>query len=151
LVAADIPATMALFRDTIRRINCRDYTLEQVMAWAPDDIDESRWARKLSSRLSLVAEWDAVLLGFGDIEEDGHLDHLYVHADHQGAGIGRALVQGLEAAVLARGCRRVFTEASITARPFFERHGYHVLQQQTVVCRGIGLVNYRMEKCFEVQ
>jgi putative acetyltransferase len=34
---------------------------------------------------------------------------------------------------------------SITARPFFERFGWTVLAEQTVVVRGVTFVNYRME------
>ena len=35
----DAPALLALFRDTIRRVNSRDYSRAQIAAWASDDID----------------------------------------------------------------------------------------------------------------
>ena len=38
------------------------------------------------------------------------------------------------------------TAASITSRPFFERQGYLVLEEQTVERRGIRLRRYLMEK-----
>src|SRR5262249_31014274 len=142
----DVLAVGALFRDTVRRINSRDYSPEQVRAWAPDDISEQSWADKLAGRFSLVAEIRGEIVGFGDLEGDGHLDHLYVHADHQACGVGRALLAALEAEAGQCGISRMFTEASITARPFFERHGYRVLQEQVVVCRSVEFVNYRMEK-----
>ena len=41
---------------------------------------------------------------------------------------------------------RLFTEASITARPFFEAEGFVVLSQQVVLARGAEFVNYRMER-----
>ena len=44
------------------------------------------------------------------------------------------------------GLARLFTEASITARPFFEAHGFTVLAAQVVTCRGVEFVNYRMER-----
>lgn len=35
---------------------------------------------------------------------------------------------------------------SVTARPFFERHGFVVLaEQQVIVPGGVALTNYRME------
>jgi len=40
----------------------------------------------------------------------------------------------------------LFTEASITARPFFEAQGFAVLAPQVVRCRGVEFVNYRMER-----
>ena len=44
------------------------------------------------------------------------------------------------------GLTRLFTEASITARPFFEAQGFAVLAQHVVMCRGTEFVNYRMER-----
>jgi putative acetyltransferase len=142
----DAAAIGALFRDTIRRINRRDYSAEQVRAWAPDEIDAASWGEKLAMRFSIVVETEGVIVGFGDIEDDGHLDHLYVHADHQGCGVGRLLLTALEAEASRRGIGRLFTEASITARPFFEHCGFSVLAQQVVICRGVELVNFRMDK-----
>ncbi len=42
--------------------------------------------------------------------------------------------------------RRLHTEASITARPFFERCGFLLVAEQTVALRGQQFVNFRMEK-----
>jgi len=141
----DATAVVALFRDTVRRINSRDYSPEQVWAWAPDEIEQS-WIDKLARRFTLVAETGGQIVGFGDLEADDRLGHLYVQADHQGRGVGRALLEALEAEAMRRGCQVIHTEASITAKPFFERQGYRVLREQVVVCRGVEFVNYRMEK-----
>jgi putative acetyltransferase len=148
--AEDAAAIVALFRDTIRRVNRKDYSAEQVRAWAPDEIDVASWAEKLANRYSVVVELDGVILGFGDIEDDGHLDHLFVHADHQGGGVGRLLLNVLEAEAHRCGIGRLFTEASITARPFFEHCGYALIAKQVVVCRGVEFVNFRMDKRLEV-
>jgi putative acetyltransferase len=137
---------VALFRATIRRINRQDYSAEQVRAWAPDEIDVASWAEKLANRHSVVVENDGVIVGFGDIEDDGHLDHLYVHADHQGCGVGRLLLSAMETEARRRGIARLFTEASITARPFFEHSGFSLIAEQVVVCRGVEFVNFRMDK-----
>ncbi len=42
--------------------------------------------------------------------------------------------------------KRIFAEVSITARPFFEKQGFTVAEEQTVVLRGVKLINYKMEK-----
>ena len=52
----DAPALLALFRDTIRRINSRDYSPAQVAAWASDDIDTVRWFGRFDGRFVPVAE-----------------------------------------------------------------------------------------------
>ena len=40
----------------------------------------------------------------------------------------------------------LWTNASITARPFFERHGFVVVSEQHPVIRGVPMRNYRMRK-----
>jgi putative acetyltransferase len=142
----DAAAIVALFRDTVRRVNSRDYSSEQVQAWAPDQIDIGPWERRLAGRFTVVAEINGQVAGFADLEDDGHLDHLYVHAGHQRLGLGRTLVSAIEAEARRRGLSSLFTEASIIARPFFERQGFVTLQEQVVECRGVKMVNYRMVK-----
>ena len=46
----------------------------------------------------------------------------------------------------AQGVARLFTEASITARPFFEAQGFSVIASQRVEKRGQMLTNFRMQK-----
>lgn len=100
----------------------------------------------LSSRLSFVAELNGAILGFADITADGYLDHLYTHRYYQGIGVASALVQTVEREMIALRVQRVTTDASITARPFFERRGYVMVQPQMVTVRGVTMQNFRMEK-----
>lgn len=142
----DAPALLALFRDTIRRINSRDYSPAQVAAWASDDIDTSRWFGRFTGRYVLVAEQPGRVVGFAELEPNGHIDRVYVSADHQRSGIGQQLLAALVAEARRAGLARLFTEASITARPFFEAQGFVTLAPQVVRCRGAEFVNYRMER-----
>lgn len=141
----DTPALIDLFRDTVRRVNSRDYTPEQVRAWAPDDVDPARWA-VLSDRHTVVAEVDDRIVGFTDMETSGHIDRFFVHADFQGRGVGRAMLSELVAEAGRLGIPRLYAEVSITARPFFGRHGFAVVAEQAVTVRGVSMTNYRMER-----
>ncbi len=142
---ADVPALFALFRGTVHRVNSRDYSPEQVRAWAPDEINPTRWAT-LADRFAVVAEIGDQQVGFADLEPDGHIDRFFVHADHQGCGVGGTIMRALVAEATRTGLTRLFAEVSITARPFFERHGFTVLMEQQVVVRGVALTNFRMER-----
>lgn len=139
---ADCPAMAALFYDTVHRVNCRDYTPEQLDVWATGQVDLESWNRSFLAHHTLVAMKDGVLVGFGDMDSTGYLDRLYVHADYQGQGIATALCDALEKAVPGP----ITTHASITARPFFESRGYRVVKAQQVQRQGILLTNYVMEK-----
>jgi putative acetyltransferase len=141
----DAPALLALFRDTIRRVNSRDYSPAQVAAWASDDIDTVAWFGRFTGRFVPVAEVSGRPVGFAELEPDGHIDRVYVSADHQRRGIGQQLLAAVMAEARRVGLARLFTEASITARPFFESQGLVVLAPQVVMCRGVEFVNYRME------
>jgi putative acetyltransferase len=146
---ADVDALIALFRAAVRRVASRDYTQDQVAAWAPDIIDRGPWLERRGSRPTYVAELDGRIAGFSDLEADGHVDMMYVHPDFAGRGVAGALLRHVEAEARARNLARLFTEASITARPFFERYGFRVLAPQTVSLRGQDFVNYRMEKALD--
>lgn len=140
---ADLAEMAALFYDTVHTVNAADYTPRQLDAWATGQVDLDAWDGSLRAHLSLVAEENGRIIGFGDLDAaSGYLDRLYVHKDYQRQGVASALCDRLEAA--AEG--RVYTHASITARPFFEKRGYCVQKQQQVERRGELLTNFVMEK-----
>lgn len=142
--SSDCPALAELFYQTVHRVNARDYDEIQLDAWATGQVDEAAWDQSFRSHHTLVALGKAGdVLGFGDMDDAGYLDRLYVHWAHQGEGIATALCDALEAACPAPAFR---THASITARPFFEKRGYRVLRAQQVERRGAVLTNYVMEK-----
>ena len=139
----DLDALLKLFYDTIHSVNLGDYTLKQVNAWADGHPDRAAWARSLEEHFTLVALEGGAIAGFGDIDETGYLDRLYVHKDFQRRGVATALCDRLEAHVQGRA---VSVHASITAQPFFSRRGYRLLRAQTVWRKGVPLVNFVMEK-----
>jgi len=54
----------------------------------------------------------------------------------------------VEEQALKLGFKRIYTEASRTARPFFERKDFRVIARQTVEKRGQSLENFLMEKLY---
>jgi putative acetyltransferase len=144
--ASDIDALIDLFSASVRTVALRDYTHAQVVAWAPDAIDREAWAARCGSRQVWLAEIDRVVAGFGDLEADGHLDMMYVHPAYLGQGVAGGLLRHIDAAARAHALARLYTEASMTARPFFERSGFRLIAPQTVSVRGQEFLRYRMEK-----
>ena len=142
----DADAIVRLFYDTVRTVNRRDYSAEQVGAWAPEIPDPAIWHRRMIERCTLVAEEAGELLAFVELERDGHLDMFYCRADAVRRGIGGRLYEALEAKAAELGVARIFVEASITLQPFLARRGFRVVERQTVVRRGVALNNFKMEK-----
>lgn len=134
----DCPALAKLFYDTVHTVNARDYTPEQMDAWADGQVDLASWDASFLAHTTLVAEEEGIIVGFADLADDGYLDRLYVHKDRQGRGVATALCDALPGAKL--------THASLTARPFFERRGWQVVKEQQVERRGVLLTNFVMKR-----
>ena len=140
---SDCQALTELFFNTVHLINAKDYSEEQLNAWATGDVDLEQWNRSFLSHYTVVAETDGTVVGFGDIDPKGYLDRLYVHHDFQHQGIATAICDKLE---LASRAEKIVTHASITAKGFFEKRGYKVVAKQQVQRQGILLTNYVMER-----
>ncbi|MGF1587691.1 MAG: GNAT family N-acetyltransferase [Pleurocapsa sp.] len=135
-----------LFHDTVRKINIQHYSPEQIQAWATDDIYLRDWLEVCSHRFTYVAQKDDKIVGFGELEADGHIDCFYTHYQHQGEGVGSRIYQAIEIKARELDLACLFTEVSITAKPFFISRGFSVIKQQQVWCRGQTFINYLMEK-----
>jgi putative acetyltransferase len=144
--AADLDTLIALFRVSVRQAARRDYSPEQLHAWAPDVVDRAGWVLRLAVSQTWVAVLGEQALGFVSLEPDGHIDMLYVDAECQRRGVASALLDRVESTARAQGLGRLSTEASITARRFFEHRGFHVIEAQTTARRGVKLRNFRMAR-----
>ena len=131
-----------LFYNTVHTVNAADYNNEQLNAWATGHADLEAWNKSLLEHYSIVAVDNGIIVGFGDIDQTGYLDRLYVHADYQGRGIATAICNKLEQSVSGK----IVTHASVTAKPFFEKRGYKVIKEQSVERHGVFLTNFVMEK-----
>lgn len=139
---SDCKVLAELFYHTVHTVNAKDYTEEQLNAWATGEVDLEKWNQSFQEHDSFVAVENGIIVGFGDIDHTGYLDRLYVHADYQGQGIATAICDRLEQMVE----ENITTHASVTARPFFENRGYHVIKEQQVERKGIFLTNFVMQK-----
>ncbi|HEY0106419.1 MAG TPA: GNAT family N-acetyltransferase [Rhizomicrobium sp.] len=144
----DAPQIGTVFRRAILEVGVKDYTAEQVAAWAgAADAAERLHARLSDRRLALVAVDDRDgVLAFGDLEADGHIDFLYAAPEAVGKGVASALYDALEAAARERKVARLYTEASEAARRLFLKKGFKVLRRREFAVRGVPIHNYAMEK-----
>lgn len=142
----DALATLAVFRRAVHGTAAADYTPEQVAAWAPDDIDPAAWAARRGTARTRVAVRDGAVVGFTDVDAAGSIDMLFVHPHAARQGVARALLAWAVETATADGAGELTTHASITARPFFEAHGFVVVAEQHPVRRGVPLTNYRMRR-----
>ncbi len=143
---ADAEAVAVLFTESVHRLACSHYDQAQLAAWAPRPPDLPGWSARLSLLKTLVAEVNLQLAGFVSYEQNGHIVLLYVSPEHARRGVASALYRQAEAALIAGGVAEIFTEASLVARPFFERCGFRVAEEQCVQRRGSTFRRYGMRK-----
>lgn len=144
---ADAASTLAIFTAAITQTAAADYSPEQVQAWAlPGHRDSETWNREMCERHSLVATVNGDVAGFSDVAPDGYVDMMFVSPQHQRQGIAHRLLGEIETEARRLGATELYADVSITARPFFERHGFIVESEQHPVRHGVQLVNFRMRK-----
>lgn len=133
-----------LFYSTIHNVNIRDYDENQIEAWAPGDFDVDVAIQKFKDIDPFVAIKDGKILGYGDIQPDGLIDHFFCHHEYQRQGVGSALFSAIENEAEMKGITEMYSNVSITARPFFEAKGFSVEKEQYLKVRDQELKNYRM-------
>ena len=145
---ADAPALARIFYAAVHQVGGLHYSLEQVKAWAPAVPDPERFLEwGADGRILLVAADESDRpLAYGDLEKNGHIDHLYCRPDVAGTGVACALYDRLEAAARDGGIGRLHVEASEPARRFFLRRGFVALQRREFTLGGVAIHNFAMEK-----
>lgn len=143
----DCEKVAKLFVDTVTKVNCSDYSPEQITAWISAVQDLEKWKNSFSNHISVVAVDNGVIVGFGDMDIDrAYLDRLYVSTGYQSQGVGTAICDYLESYSKSS---LIEVHSSITARTFFEKRGYVLIKEQYVRRKNVLLKNFVMVKNIE--
>lgn len=145
-VPGDEPALFEIFHSAIHLIARQVYTQAQVDAWAPAEVDAERWAARLRGIQPFVAEMDSMPVGYADLQANGCVDHFFVSGRHPRQGIGRLLMDVIQAEAKRLQIPELSSDVARSAQPFFECFGWQVVEQQMKVVRGVELPNARMHK-----
>ena len=142
----DAPILMRLFHDTVHIVCRDDYGPAELAAWSPaSELDARRWAERFARTRPWVAVADGEPVGFLELEADGHIDCCYAHHAWQRRGVGTALMRRALGVARAARVPRLHAEVSITAVPFFRRHGFSLGAARRVERHGQILRNFSME------
>lgn len=147
LAAQDIPEMRKLFRATVLTVNSKDYTKEEVEDWASCGDSVEQWKELLAKNDYIGAlDGQGRIVGFSSMNAEGYLHSMFVHKDWQGRGVATLLLSEVEKIARRYGVHKISVEVSVTARPFFEKHGYKVVKEQKAKANRLYLTNYVMEK-----
>lgn len=143
---ADASALAALFRASVEELAADWYGEDQLAAWSSAADDEDAFARRLGSRLAIVATVEGEIAGFASLQDGAVFDMLYVRPDMARRGVGSALADAIEKLAKARGAVSLSVEPSDAARDFFARRGYIATSRNTAAVAGEWLGNTTMTK-----
>lgn len=144
---ADVVELKELFQNTVLAINRRDYSQEEVEDWASCGENLSHIAEMIKTHYFIVAvNGLSEIVGFSSITPQGYLHSMFVHKDFQGEGIATMLLDEIERYAVTTGIRRITSEVSLTARPFFLKRGYFVMEEQKRQANELCLTNFWMAK-----
>ncbi|MFV0418843.1 MAG: GNAT family N-acetyltransferase [Dysgonomonas sp.] len=143
----DIPELKQLYKEVILSVNRKDYSASEVEDWASCGDNDSPWVQLLTEHhLIMVKNESEKIVGFSSINRDGYLHMMFVHKDFQRLGIAKLLYNSIENYAINNNIRTITSEVSITARPFFERQGFAVDEEQKRKAKNLYLTNYKMSK-----
>lgn len=142
----DLSPLVRLFTESVHELTASAYDESQRYAWASRMPDLDTWQRRLDALDTLVAEEDNKLAGFISFEPDGHIDLIFTAPNSARRGVASALYLEAEQRLAGLGVTELVTEASVTAKPFFERQGFEVQSEQRVTVRGAQFLRYAMRK-----
>lgn len=136
-----------LFQNTVLAINRRDYSQAEVEDWASCGDNLSNIEDMIKTHYFIVAvNQQSEIVGFSSITSQGYLHSMFVHKDFQGEGIATMLLNEIEQYAITNGIIRITSEVSLTARPFFEKRGYIVEEEQKRKANQLSLTNFWMAK-----
>lgn len=121
------------------------YSPEQCQAWASHEINHDHWQRRCAFKRPFVSMRNDQIAGFLELDTDGHIDCAYVNPDFKRQGVMTELVQ--YAINICRGVKlkQMRVEASICAKPLFEKVGFQLVTEQLVHIRDAELINFQMQ------
>jgi putative acetyltransferase len=140
-----------LFHDSVRHIDTSQYTIEQLNAWSPDQMDIGKWRARFRNISPFVVEHERQLIGYADMQATGYVDHFYVHHLWQRRRVGTLLMQIILEVATQDAIDNLFADVSIAAKPFFETWGFRVEKEQYVHIDREVLKNYRMAKTLKTR
>lgn len=140
----DAEAHAEVHRQSVRVIASEDYSDEMIEAWASKEPEDSPLDKE---KVRFVAEQDGEIVGFTDYnKETNELSGLYVKPDYTGKGIGKKLLNRAEEDARQNGLEQLWCKSTITAKDFYQKHGYKLIEETTHEIEGLEMKAYKMEK-----
>lgn len=130
-VESDIPEIRRIHGAGISQVCSRDYPSEVIASWLAGRRDD-RYRIAIQELSFWILEDGAQVIGFGSADlVGGKVEGLFLDPEFRGKGYAATLLAHLENAAIEAGVEFLGLESSLSAKAFYEKHGY-------TVCAGDG-------------
>ena len=135
---------------SIREICGKDYTPDQIEAWAGRTFKPELWNQAIDRDYIWVIETDEKISGFGHLavmdEINGEVLGLYLIPPAIGNGLGKKMIEEFIKVAKDHNLKKINLHSTITAKSFYESLGFHQSGSDTTVeMRGVAIPCYPME------
>ena len=141
---ADAHESYAVYVDAVRNGAGRFYSEAQRQAWVPSEAMEDWWAPRLSGDTAWVSTDNLGLTGLIALRPDGYLDLFFVAPRARGDGTALDLYSALLDEAVDLQLDALKTHASDYLKPFLERRGWHVIEEELAERFGVTLRRWSM-------
>ncbi|MGL1922538.1 MAG: GNAT family N-acetyltransferase [Hyphomicrobiales bacterium] len=148
--AKDAAEAAILFYNSIRIGTVDYYNKSQRHAWAVKIPDTDNWCARLTSQQTFIAEFKNQIIGFMTIDDNGYIDLAFVSPNQIRIGVASMLYAEVEKYAIKHRLNTLTTQASLMAKPFFNKMGWLVVEQQTIIRQNIPIDNFLMEKSLAI-
>jgi putative acetyltransferase len=136
---------------SIREICSKDYSPEQIEAWAGKNFKSNLWHQSIDRDLVWSVVVGSKVSGFGHLavmsEGVGEVMGLYFAPEARGLGAGKKLFQIIKEEAKQNGVKELHLHATITAKSFYEQCGFIQIEESSIGMRGVQ-IQCTLMKCF---
>lgn len=141
----DYPALADVMFDAVRN-GPSAYTDAQRRQWVPDRRQGPDWTARLDQQAIVLAEDSENIAAFMSLADQVYIDFAFVRPHAQRQGLFKQLYAAIEQRSRVRGDTRLWTHASLMARPAFAAVGFSVVERQIVTIGQEQFERFEMEK-----
>jgi putative acetyltransferase len=141
---SDAEEKAEVLRKSVKEIASEDYSKQEIEVWSDVEVEEDPLPEE---KVRYVAIEDEKIVGFGEYNrEENEVTGLYVHPDYTGNGIGEKLLEKVEKNAKEHGLDILTCLSTVTAKDFYQKHGYKIVEETTHQMEDQNLTVYKMEQ-----
>lgn len=153
-IETDVPGIRRVIRSAVEGIAAKEYPPEVIVSWGLDNektrIKQQELIRN-DEELTWVACRGEAIVGFSAFSpKTEELRAVYIAVEVARMGVGSKLLELVETKAKELGLSKLTMHSSLTAAPFYERHGYsHEGEIIHTLATGVKMKAVAMQKQFK--